>query len=109
MSEYEDEEYEKQQLEYLATNLPQFEIPLPLCESVWKSLEYNRLRRLNVKGSEFVTRFTDKEIISLIEAFNAANIRLEELSLPYHNITGLSTVTIPVEFCNHSSFCRCWI
>jgi hypothetical protein len=87
MSEYEDEDYERQQLDYLRKTIPEFDIPPSLCELTFQSLELNRVKRLTVKGTDLAVRFTDKEVINLIEMFSAAQVRLEEISLPFHRIT----------------------
>jgi hypothetical protein len=81
-------DFKRQQLEYLHGNLPQFEIPLDLCELTLNSLQYSYLRKLEIRGSNLPNRFNDNDIIHLIEGLVAANVQLEELSLPYHRITG---------------------
>ncbi len=89
------EEYE--QLDHFVTLFDETDDTLPreTMLMIIDELKYSKLTKLHLKGSQLPARLTDTNIIRMIAAMLTANIQLQELSLPYHRITGtLPIVTI---------------
>lgn len=61
-----------------------------LLDIIANNIRLNQLSKLTIKGSGMDKRIGDFEVVRLVEALVAANIQLEEISLPYHRITGMS-------------------
>ena len=55
---------------------------------IYKSLEYSNLRSLAIKGFEGGFKLNDSHVISLTMAILKAEIKLVDLLLTYHEITG---------------------
>jgi Ran GTPase-activating protein (RanGAP) involved in mRNA processing and transport len=58
-----------------------------LLDTIASNIRFNRLSKLTIKGFGMEKRIGDFEVVRLVEALVAANIQLEEISLPYHRIT----------------------
>jgi Ran GTPase-activating protein (RanGAP) involved in mRNA processing and transport len=77
-------------LESILSNLPEdnFVIEKSLVNKISNSLKFNSLMKINVPGNDLSHRFDDNGVIKLAEGLVAAAIILDEIALPFHNISG---------------------
>eukprot|EP01040_Poterioochromonas_malhamensis_P010526 gene10526-11462_t len=87
MEDFDEQDYERQQLEYFQTTLPQFDFSPTFSEAIYESLSLHHLKKLSINGSQANTRFSDTDVINLIEALNVGHAHLEEIALTHHRIT----------------------
>ena len=82
------QEYE--QLDHFVTLMDETDDSMPheTMTMIIDELRFTKLTKLHLKGSQVQVRLTDTNVIRMTAALLAANIQLQELSLPYHRITG---------------------
>ena len=72
-----------------------------ILSSFEESLRLNNLFKISIKGSSSTFRLNDNHIIGFTESLIKSNIRLAELSLTYHQITGLFVFDKKSVFVSH--------
>lgn len=77
-----------------------YQIPSQLYEFLSEELLQSEGSRIRIRGNGLKERINDKDIQMIMDSMLAANMQVQEISLPYHRITGKNCfILVPFKDC----------